>query len=172
MTFSIDNPGGCKNPPSENMFGKTLRLTRVKRKTSALVLPCSKKVEYIHISIFEQSDYFSWNVYTSFLNCQCYTLNKSVINQELEFCSSQLTRSLYSQNKQRGLHCYDEIFFWWSEISFVKKVSFWLSETSVDGKCPFGGQKSALLEMSFWGSEISVVEKYPSVDQNRYANEV
>ena len=31
MTFSIDNlEGGCNNPPSENMFGKTLRITLVK----------------------------------------------------------------------------------------------------------------------------------------------
>ena len=31
MTFSIDYPeGGLQQPPSENMFGKTLRITRVK----------------------------------------------------------------------------------------------------------------------------------------------
>ena len=30
MTFSIDYPeGGCNNPPSENMFGKTFRIGHI-----------------------------------------------------------------------------------------------------------------------------------------------
>ena len=46
MTFHIDNRGGgCNNPPSpsENMFGKMLRRTRVKQLLSGAL---TQKVEF------------------------------------------------------------------------------------------------------------------------------
>ena len=39
MTFSIENPEGVATTPlSENMFGKTLRITRVKAKSLIFVV--------------------------------------------------------------------------------------------------------------------------------------